>query len=56
MPDFMTAYFAAVCSVKDGDVEEIELMWQEQYDDRAITATITIRGIVAEEADAEVDE
>lgn len=55
MPDLLTIYYAAVCSVKDGEVDEIEVMWQEQYDDRAVTATITIRGIV-EEADAEVDE
>jgi uncharacterized Zn finger protein len=56
MPDLLTIYYAAVCSVQDGEVDEIEVMWQEQYDDRAVTATITIRGVITEEADAEVDE
>jgi hypothetical protein len=55
MPEFMTAYYAAVCSVKDGEAAEIEMIWQEQYEDRAVTLTVTIRGEF-DEIESEVGE
>jgi hypothetical protein len=53
MPEFMTAYYAAVCTVQAGDVDEIELMLTT-YDehDRSQTLMVTIRREVTEAADA----
>lgn len=44
MPDLLTAYYAAICSVKDGEAAEVELCLFEQYDDHTASLTITIRG------------
>jgi hypothetical protein len=43
MPDFMAAYYAAVCSVKDGEVAEVEIMAAETTADRTVTLSVTIR-------------
>jgi hypothetical protein len=39
----MAAYYAAICSVKDGDVAEVEIMAAETTNDRTVTLTVTIR-------------
>ena len=48
MPDFMAAYYAAVCSVKDGEVDEVEIRADEVTADRTVTLTVTIRREVVE--------
>ena len=48
MPDFMAAYYAAVCSVKDGEVAEVEIMATDTTNDRTVALTVTIRRQVAE--------
>lgn len=55
MPDFFIALNAAITSLKDEGLAEIELIWQEQYDDRAITLTVIARS-ETEDLVAEVDE
>jgi hypothetical protein len=44
----MAAYFAAVCSVKDGDVAEVEIMATETTNDRTVALSVTIRREVLE--------
>jgi hypothetical protein len=39
----MVALYAAICSVKEGEVGEIEVMVQENTGDNVFTLTVTVR-------------
>lgn len=53
MPDWFATYYAAVCSVKDGEVAEVEIMATETTDTRTVALTVTIRAAVTELADTD---
>lgn len=52
-PDFFTAFYAAVCAVKDGEVDSIDVTHLEQDGDRMVQLQAVIRRAMFDTAEVE---